>query len=201
MNGDPLAGTEGSNPSPSSGEFANFRFLICRLRRVWCSILNGNPADRKGGVYMCASERAEKDLSAARARVLSIDYLLAPEYPFPAALDDAVTADRWLLAEGAGPRRVAVIGGDTSLKRVPASAKSSTVCGTALLSVISKMSVSHCNRPPGCSVIQRLERSTTPSNGGPGHHPAEREICQPFLRPPHRDLTPHRSPKVCGRMR
>jgi epsilon-lactone hydrolase len=42
--------------------------------------------------------------------VLSIDYLLAPEYPFPAALDDAVTADRWLLAEGAGPRRVAVIG-------------------------------------------------------------------------------------------
>jgi epsilon-lactone hydrolase len=48
-----------------------------------------------------------------RARVLSVDYRLAPEHPFPAALSDARAAYLWLLDSGVDPDRLA-IGGDSA---------------------------------------------------------------------------------------
>jgi epsilon-lactone hydrolase len=48
--------------------------------------------------------------AAAEARLLAIDYRLAPEHRFPAALDDVLAAYGWLLRQGADPRRIAVIG-------------------------------------------------------------------------------------------
>lgn len=50
---------------------------------------------------------------AASARVLSVDYRLAPEHPCPAAVDDAVTAYRWLLEQGTDPATIA-FGGDSA---------------------------------------------------------------------------------------
>ena len=68
-----------------------------------------------GGAYMFGSPRLYRHFTwrmadAARARVLIIDYRLAPEHPFPAALDDAVTAWRWLLDNGGSPSSMAIAG-------------------------------------------------------------------------------------------
>lgn len=83
----------------------------------------GAKADRiilylHGGGYVLGSIRSHGELISriARAtggRALAPMYRLAPEHPFPAAVDDAVAAYRWLLAEGARPESI-VIAGDSA---------------------------------------------------------------------------------------
>lgn len=68
-----------------------------------------------GGGYAIGSlnthRRLAYDISAASAaKVLLIDYRLAPEHPFPAAVDDAASAWRWLLQQGFAANRMAIAG-------------------------------------------------------------------------------------------
>lgn len=68
-----------------------------------------------GGGYIAGSSALYQHIlwrfaDACRAEIAAIDYRLAPENPFPAALDDAVEAWRALLDEGADPRRCAILG-------------------------------------------------------------------------------------------
>lgn len=68
-----------------------------------------------GGGYVIGSINTHRAISgrisrAAKARVLLIDYRLAPEHPFPAAVEDSVAAYRYLLAQGIRPGRLAVAG-------------------------------------------------------------------------------------------
>jgi acetyl esterase/lipase len=68
-----------------------------------------------GGGYVTGSPAEYRDFlwriaDAASGWVTCIDYRLAPEHPFPAALDDAVKTFSWLLAQGVAPRRTVIMG-------------------------------------------------------------------------------------------
>jgi acetyl esterase/lipase len=72
-----------------------------------------------GGGYTAGSAEAYRGLTAhlsaaCNRPAVSVDYRLAPEHPFPAALDDCVAAYRWLVRDAAiAPRRI-VLAGDSA---------------------------------------------------------------------------------------
>lgn len=71
-----------------------------------------------GGGFVIGSCRTHRGLAgdlakAAGMRALSMDYRLAPEHPFPAAVDDCLAAYRWLLEQGISARSI-VLAGDSA---------------------------------------------------------------------------------------
>ena len=71
-----------------------------------------------GGGYAMGSINTHREMvsricRASGARALAIDYRLAPEHSFPAAVEDATAAYRWLLSAGVDPARL-VIAGDSA---------------------------------------------------------------------------------------
>jgi acetyl esterase/lipase len=67
-----------------------------------------------GGGFRLGSVASHRELIARIAkstcRALAINYRLAPEYRFPAQLEDATTAYRWMLDRGLKPENIAFVG-------------------------------------------------------------------------------------------
>ncbi len=71
-----------------------------------------------GGGFVMGSPGTHRPMMAylaraAHCRAFVLDYRLAPEHPFPAALDDAVAGYRWLVAHGIAASEI-VIAGDSA---------------------------------------------------------------------------------------
>jgi len=71
-----------------------------------------------GGGFISCSAEGHRPITTTLARligcrVFSVDYRLAPEHPFPAAVEDTVAAFQWLLKTGVKPRNI-VLAGDSA---------------------------------------------------------------------------------------
>jgi epsilon-lactone hydrolase len=68
-----------------------------------------------GGVYVMGDASLTADLASqvgrrTDAKIISVDYRLAPEHPYPAAVDDALTAYEALLDDGIAPADIVLAG-------------------------------------------------------------------------------------------
>ncbi|HMN71782.1 MAG TPA: alpha/beta hydrolase [Rhodoblastus sp.] len=95
------------------------RFEIGGMNAEWIAAPDAAP-DRiilflHGGGFRIGSICSHRDLiqrlsQAAGASVLAVDYRLSPEHDFPAPVEDALAAYRWLLDQGFSARRIALAG-------------------------------------------------------------------------------------------
>ncbi|OGN95633.1 MAG: hypothetical protein A2Z71_00575 [Chloroflexi bacterium RBG_13_50_21] len=89
------------------------------VRAEWI-VPRGFPTERvvlyiHGGSFNSGSINSHRPLAAniaitCKARALIIDYRLAPEFPYPAALEDSLEAYEWLLSNGIPAEQIALMG-------------------------------------------------------------------------------------------
>jgi epsilon-lactone hydrolase len=102
-------------------DMSDITFEEIRLNGVPAEWVDAGDSERTilyfhGGGYVSGSPMVYRSPTVflsrlAKARVLAVDYRLAPENPFPAAYDDALAAYRWLVTEGGvDPGRLSVVG-------------------------------------------------------------------------------------------
>ncbi len=107
---------------PVSWRVRNIPFKIKEIEAEWIKPLLG-PTKKvilyfHGGGYGLGSINTHRSMMAqiaikADIRVLAINYRLAPEHPFPAALEDTMATYKWLLETGYKPKNI-ILSGDSA---------------------------------------------------------------------------------------
>jgi monoterpene epsilon-lactone hydrolase len=145
-----------------------------RPERALLCLHGGSFAFRFPNTHAAFAARLCKKLGA---RALIPDYRLAPEHPFPAGPDDCRAAYRWLLASGAEPRQVVLIGDSAggnlalvTLHRALGDGMPLPACAVLLSPAVdctfnSRSLVDNANRDPVLhfSDLQMLRRHYVPS--------------------------------------
>ncbi|WP_414709156.1 alpha/beta hydrolase [Rhizobium sp.] len=109
-----------STPDPTRVQIRHVNVNGVEADLIWPARLH-HPIGRRailylhGGGFYSGSLRTHRNIAgslakAASADVLLIDYRLTPEHGFPAQLDDALAAYRWLLASGYRAENIVVVG-------------------------------------------------------------------------------------------
>lgn len=128
---------------------------------------------------------------AAASRVLAVDYRLAPEHPYPAALEDCLTAYRWLLQQGTAPQQM-VIAGDSAggnltlatllaLRQAGDPLPAAAVCISAMTDLAATGASFYTQRDPMVSAPFALTMAR--------HYAAGQDLRTPLLSPHYADLT------------
>lgn len=146
-----------------------------------------------GGGYVAGTPRAFRPLAAwiaaqARARVISLDYRLAPEHPFPAALDDAVAAVRALYALGTDPHALGLVGdsagGGLALATCLAlrEAQERLPAALALISPLTDFAGTgeSCRTNAGRDAVLSLRHQAAMARAYAGAHPVEHPLISPL---------------------
>ncbi len=104
---------------PAPPEAIVEKITVAGCKAEWVSAPGANPNRQAlylhGGGYVIGSPNSHRLLAyniakAMDGRCLVLDYRMAPEDPFPAAVDDSVAAWAWMLEQGGNPARMSIMG-------------------------------------------------------------------------------------------
>ncbi len=122
-----------------------------------------------GGGYVSCSPKTHRPITANLARLLkcpvfALDYRLAPEHPFPAAVDDASTALAWLVRIGVAPEKIALAGDSAggglavaAMLRLRAQGKPLPACAALLSPWVNLTGAGSYRNAGSCSMFQPSE--------------------------------------------
>jgi epsilon-lactone hydrolase len=119
-----------------------------------------------GGGYVSCSPQTHRAITTALARrlkcpVFALDYRLAPEHPFPAAVDDAAAAFAWLTESGLAPEKIALAGDSAggglalaTIVRLRALGRALPACAVGLSPWVNLTGAGEYRNSGSCSMFQ-----------------------------------------------